>query len=52
MAACGAPATAGQAADHRIPGAATASAWSQWVAAFVQQLYELGWIEGRTVAIE
>ncbi len=33
-------------------GAATASAWSQWVAAFVQRLRELGWIEGRTVAIE
>ncbi len=25
---------------------------SQWVAAFVQRLRELGWIEGRTVAIE
>jgi len=33
-------------------GAATSSAWSQWVAAFVQRLRELGWIEGRTVAIE
>jgi ABC-type uncharacterized transport system substrate-binding protein len=33
-------------------GAATASARSQWVAAFVQRLHELGWIEGRTVAIE
>ena len=33
-------------------GAATPSAWSQWVAAFVQRLRELGWIEGRTVAIE
>jgi putative ABC transport system substrate-binding protein len=33
-------------------GAATASARSQWVAAFVQRLRELGWIEGRTVAIE
>src|SRR5262245_58780550 len=32
--------------------AATASARSQWVAAFVQRLHELGWIEGRTVAIE
>ncbi len=28
------------------------SAMSQWVAAFVQRLRELGWIEGRTVAIE
>src|SRR5262245_18865212 len=33
-------------------GAATASARSEWVAAFVQRLHELGWIEGRTVAIE
>jgi putative ABC transport system substrate-binding protein len=33
-------------------GVATASAWSDWVAAFVQRLSELGWIEGRTVAIE
>jgi putative tryptophan/tyrosine transport system substrate-binding protein len=33
-------------------GASTASAESQRVAAFVQRLRELGWIEGRTVAIE
>jgi putative ABC transport system substrate-binding protein len=33
-------------------GAATLSARSQWVDAFVQPLRELGWIEGRTVAIE
>jgi len=33
-------------------GAATASARTQWVAAFVQRLRELGWSEGRTVAIE
>jgi putative tryptophan/tyrosine transport system substrate-binding protein len=33
-------------------GAATPSAWSHWVAAFVQRLHELGWIEDRTVAIE
>ena len=33
-------------------GAATPSAYSQWVAAFIQRLHELGWIEGRTVAIE
>ena len=33
-------------------GAGTPSAQSQWVAAFVQRLRELGWIEGRTVAIE
>ena len=33
-------------------GANTPSAESQWVAAFVQRLRELGWVEGRTVAIE
>jgi putative ABC transport system substrate-binding protein len=33
-------------------GPATASAWSQWNAAFALRLRELGWIEGRTVAIE
>ena len=33
-------------------GATTASAGNQWAAAFVQRLNELGWIEGRTVAIE
>jgi putative tryptophan/tyrosine transport system substrate-binding protein len=30
----------------------TPSSHSQWVAAFVRRLQELGWIEGRTVAIE
>src|SRR5262249_37561180 len=33
-------------------GASTPSAWTHWVAAFVQRLHELGWIEGRTIAIE
>jgi putative ABC transport system substrate-binding protein len=33
-------------------GASTASNWSQWTAAFVRRLRELGWIEGRTVTIE
>jgi ABC-type uncharacterized transport system substrate-binding protein len=33
-------------------GSSTLSATSQWTAAFVQRLRELGWIEGRTVAIE
>jgi len=33
-------------------GQSTRSASSEWVAAFVQRLRELGWIEGRTVAIE
>jgi putative tryptophan/tyrosine transport system substrate-binding protein len=33
-------------------GANTAAQQSQWTAAFVQRLRELGWIDGRTVAIE
>jgi len=33
-------------------GTNTPSAQSQWTAAFVQRLRELGWIEGRTLAIE
>jgi putative ABC transport system substrate-binding protein len=33
-------------------GSSTPSAMSQWLADFVQRLRELGWIEGRTVAIE
>jgi ABC-type uncharacterized transport system substrate-binding protein len=33
-------------------GADTPSTASRWVAAFVQRLSELGWIEGRTIAIE
>src|SRR5215470_14273832 len=42
---------------ERVPtigflGPTTRSAENQWIAAFVQRLRELGWIEGRTVAIE
>jgi putative ABC transport system substrate-binding protein len=33
-------------------GSTTPARQSQWTAAFVQQLRELGWIEGRTVAIQ
>jgi putative tryptophan/tyrosine transport system substrate-binding protein len=33
-------------------GAGTPSAWSRWTPVFLQRLGELGWIEGRTVAIE
>jgi putative ABC transport system substrate-binding protein len=33
-------------------GAASPSVWGPWTAAFVQRLRELGWVEGRTVAIE
>ena len=33
-------------------GGANASVWRPWTAAFVERLLELGWIEGRTIAIE
>src|SRR6516162_2122947 len=33
-----------------VPG--TPSSHGQWFAVFVQRLRELGWIEGRTVAVE
>jgi putative ABC transport system substrate-binding protein len=33
-------------------GAATPLSWSEWTAAFVQRLRELGWVDGRTVTIE
>jgi putative ABC transport system substrate-binding protein len=33
-------------------GAASRSTSSTWIAAFVQRLRELGWIEGRTITIE
>jgi putative ABC transport system substrate-binding protein len=33
-------------------GPAPAATWKPWVAAFVQRLRELGWIDGQTIAIE
>src|SRR5580692_389955 len=33
-------------------GTTSAAAWTPWTAAFVDRLGQLGWIEGRTVAIE
>jgi putative tryptophan/tyrosine transport system substrate-binding protein len=48
-------ASAQQAAKPRtigFMGASAPAAVSTWVAAFVQRLRELGWIEGRNVAIE
>jgi putative ABC transport system substrate-binding protein len=33
-------------------GTATASAWSQWTAAFQQRMRELGWSEGSNIGIE
>ena len=35
-----------------VLGASTPSVMGQWTAGFVQRLRELGWIEGRTIAIE
>jgi putative ABC transport system substrate-binding protein len=34
-----------------VLGTATPSSWKGWVAAFEKRLRELGWIEGRTIAI-
>jgi putative tryptophan/tyrosine transport system substrate-binding protein len=33
-------------------GVGTEASWSPWVAAFLQRLSELGWIDGRTATIE
>src|SRR5262245_56329913 len=33
-------------------GGGTAASQRQWVDAFAQRLRELGWVEGRTVAVE
>ena len=33
-------------------GSATPATQGQWAAAFAQRLRELGWIEGRTIAVE
>jgi putative ABC transport system substrate-binding protein len=33
-------------------GAGTPSSWGQWTEAFLQRLHELGWVDGRNVAIE
>jgi putative ABC transport system substrate-binding protein len=51
------PRTARAQQPRKVPtigflGAGTSSVWSQWTAAFVQRLRELGWDEGRTVTIE
>jgi putative tryptophan/tyrosine transport system substrate-binding protein len=51
------PFTAGAQQAGKLPtigflGTTTPSAWSQWVAAFVQRLRDFGWIEGRTIAVE
>ena len=43
--------------QRRLPtigflGSATPSSWGPWITSFVQRLRELGWTEGRNVAIE
>src|SRR5271165_3967840 len=35
-----------------VLGTATPSIWDPWIGAFVQRLHELGWVEGKTIAIE
>src|SRR5262245_60581555 len=57
---CGAagwPLTARAQSPSKVPiigylGAGTAAGQGDWATAFVQRLRELGWIEGRTIAIE
>ena len=51
------PRSAGGQPSPKLPtigflGPATASVAARWTGALVQRLHELGWIEGRTVAIE
>jgi putative tryptophan/tyrosine transport system substrate-binding protein len=51
------PLAASAAKGEKLPtigflGQSTRSAASEWVAAFVERLHEIGWIEGRTVTIE
>jgi hypothetical protein len=44
--------TAGKLPTIGLLAPATSAAHGPWFASLVQRLYELGWIEGRTVAIE
>jgi putative tryptophan/tyrosine transport system substrate-binding protein len=48
---------AARAQQRKLPiigflGGGTSSSWNQWATAFIQQLRQLGWIDGRTIAIE
>jgi putative tryptophan/tyrosine transport system substrate-binding protein len=52
LAACRARAATSKVAGHGFLGPTSLSAWSVYVPAFIQRLGELGWIDGRTVAIE
>jgi putative ABC transport system substrate-binding protein len=47
-----APAQQGKLPTIGFLGASTPSGWTRFVAAFERRLRELGWIDGRTVAIE
>jgi len=51
------PLAAGAQQPAKLPtigylGTAGAAAWAPWTAAFVQRLDELGWTDGRTIAIQ
>jgi putative tryptophan/tyrosine transport system substrate-binding protein len=52
VAARGAGAAVGEASDHWVLVPGTPSSHGQWFAVFAQRLREIGWIEGRTVAVE
>ena len=45
-------ARAGKVPSIGLLGTATPKVWSSWIAAFAERLGELGWIDGRTIAIE
>ena len=42
----------GKRATIGVLGSTTASLWTQWSATFAQRLHDLGWTEGRNLAIE
>jgi putative ABC transport system substrate-binding protein len=44
--------SAQQAGKMPTIGFVDASGWGPWTAAFVVRLHDLGWIEGRNIAIE
>src|ERR1700729_3713726 len=43
---------AGKVPTIGLLGTATPRTWDSWIAAFVERLGELGWVDGRTIAIE
>jgi hypothetical protein len=52
VAAHGARAADGKTADDRFLGCGLDCDLEPWLAAFVQRLHELGWVEGRTITVE